>query len=381
MVELKSRPLQGVMGPTGLVEGSLDMAMDAVVMVDESHRITAFNRGAEAIFGYAAENVIGRPFYILFYDLQVSEHSDIDRPIITSGSVIQASGDETSLGIDALRSNGEKFPVEISVRKLHQAGRPRYAYRVNDITERRVLERHVFETDSLKALEAVVDGIAHDFNNMLCAITSYTHLAQNVMGPMSRPQDYLEQVHRAAREADQLVRQLMASVQPHDEAPEEADLNKTFLDMKGVLGRIAGEENKLVLELSGDLPLARIRVRILQQMLINLIGSTRNALRRGGVLTVRTKLTRVNEGDPDVGTDHLDSREFCLVSVSLNGGGMIEKGESDVLHTLISNNEVGRRSFLGLDISRGIVTECGGFISVEIEHFESVNVNVYIPRV
>ena len=216
MVELKSRTAPGIMGPANLIEGILDTAMEAVIMVDESHCITIFNRSAETIFGYATEDVIGRPLSILFHDLHVSDPSESHRPVTTLASIIRSTGSKKGLRITALRSNGERFPAEVSVCRFGQAGPLTFAFCLNDITERQLLETHLFESERLKAQEVMVGAMAHDFNNMLCAIISYTHLAQNVLGPQSKPRHYLDQVRKAAEEAERLVRKLINAVQPHD---------------------------------------------------------------------------------------------------------------------------------------------------------------------
>ncbi|HJX47486.1 MAG TPA: ATP-binding protein [Gaiellaceae bacterium] len=221
---------------------------------------------------------------------------------------------------------------------------------VVDISERKALEEQLGQAQRLEALGLLAGGIAHDFNNLLTAISGYSGLALDHGGRdnelMRRD---LGEVRTATARAAALTRQLLAFGRRQVLERTVVDLNDVVIEAQSLLGRVIGEKVTVATRLDPDLVRVYADVGQLGQVLVNLALNARDAMPRGGTLSIVTS----NENDD------------AVITVSDTGHGMDEQTRARIFEPFFSTKPVGEGTGLGLAMVHGIVQQTGGEISVE----------------
>ncbi len=183
-----------------------------------------------------------------------------------------------------------------------------YVVLLRDVTERRHLEEQLRQAQKMEAVGKLAGGVAHDFNNLLTAIIGFAALASDELPTGSPVHAALAQIRRSAEQAASLTRQLLAFGRRQILQPEVLDLGEVIGHVLPMLRRLIGEDITVITELLPDVPTIRADRTQVQQVLLNLVVNARDAMPRGGTLTIRTSLTTVetrnNEG-PDVAPGRL----------------------------------------------------------------------------
>ncbi|MEZ4614940.1 MAG: PAS domain S-box protein [Caldilineaceae bacterium] len=195
--------------------GIVSIAADAIISIDEKHRITVFNEGAEAIFGYTQSEILGQSLHILLPDCFRAIHSQHIYNFEQSPISARRMGDRSE--IFGLRKNGEHFPAEASISKLTLGTEKILTVVLRDISERKRaedelhrMEDQLRQSQKMEAVGQLAGGIAHDFNNLITVINGYCDLTLLKL-PLGDPHRHpLEAIKRAGSRASELTRQLQA---------------------------------------------------------------------------------------------------------------------------------------------------------------------------
>ena len=191
---------------------------------------------------------------------------------------------------------------------------------LRDVTERRQLEEQLRQAQKMEAVGKLAGGVAHDFNNLLTAIIGFASLASDDVPVGSPVHDALAQIRRSAEQAASLTRQLLAFGRRQILQPEVLDLGEVIGHVLPMLRRLIGEDITVLTELGADVPTIRADRTQVQQVLLNLVVNARDAMPRGGLLTIRTSLTTVearSNGGPDVAPG-----QYVVLEVADTGEGL-----------------------------------------------------------
>ncbi|MDX1644421.1 MAG: PAS domain S-box protein, partial [Thermoanaerobaculia bacterium] len=196
-----------------------------------------------------------------------------------------------------------------------------------DVTERAELELQLRQSQKMEALGKLAGGVAHDFNNLITVMLGYIDLATGKVEPGSSLKDDLEQIRDAADRAASMTRHLLAYTRQQVLHPRVVDLNDVVEDVSQLLDRLIGEDIDLELDLADDLYPVRVDPGQLQQVLINLAVNARDAMRRGGRLTIGTRTERLDRPRrmPDF---VIESGRYAVITVSDEGEGMDDETRS-----------------------------------------------------
>jgi two-component system cell cycle sensor histidine kinase/response regulator CckA len=248
-----------------------------------------------------------------------------------------------------------------------------------DITERLNLEAQLRQSQKLEAIGQLAGGVAHDFNNMLTAILGYSNLlllSEAALPPNAG--DALRQIVNSAERAAGLTRQLLAFSRKQSMRPEPLDLNALIGNLAKMLRRIIGEDIKLNLGYSAQLPPILGDAGALEQVLLNLVVNARDSMSQGGQLTISTSFASLGAEQRQT---HPEARagEFVRLSVTDTGCGIPAEILSRIFEPFFTTKEAGKGTGLGLATVRGIVQQHQGWI--EVESYEGVGSNfiVYLP--
>ena len=246
-----------------------------------------------------------------------------------------------------------------------------------DAMQRRIaLEEQLRHAQKMEAVGRLAGGIAHDFNNLLTAIIGYTEIVMVSLGPDDPARSDAEEVARAAMRAADLTRQMLVFSRKQNLQPRIIDLNVTLAKVEPMLRRLIGEDIRLVIAPKATRAQVRVDPGQIEQVIMNLVVNARDAMPRGGRLTVETA-----DLTPDAAQLPADAPpESCvMLAVSDTGIGMPADVRARIFEPYFTTKEVGKGTGLGLSTAYGIVRQSDGHIQVYSEPGQGTTFRIYLP--
>ncbi len=245
----------------------------------------------------------------------------------------------------------------------------------------RETEAQLRQAQRMEAVGRLAGGMAHDFNNLLTVIRGYSELLLGRLGPSDAMRKDTEEIKKAADRATGLTRQLLSFSRRQFVETKVVDLNTLVANMDGMLRRLIGED---LVELSTGLDPSTCLMKAdpgqIEQVIMNLVVNARDAMPRGGRLTVETKNVTIGE---EVRLDAVGVApgSYVLLAVRDTGLGMDAEVRSHLFEPFFTTKEKGRGTGLGLSTVYGIVQQSGGSITVESAPGQGAIFRIYFPRV
>jgi nitrogen-specific signal transduction histidine kinase/ActR/RegA family two-component response regulator len=249
-----------------------------------------------------------------------------------------------------------------------------------DLTERKSLERQLQQAQKMEAVGRLAGGVAHDFNNLLTVITGYGYMLLEDLANQPVPRGNVEQILRAVDRASALTNQLLAFSRRQVSPPKTIDVNELVLNMDKMLRRVIGEDIELVTALSPDAGKINADPGQIEQVIMNLVVNSRDAMPEGGRITIETANATLDE---EYARIHLTARpgEYVMLSVIDTGEGMDEETRAHIFEPFFTTKEPGKGTGLGLAQVYGIVKQSDGEITVESAPSQGTRVQIYLPRI
>ncbi len=246
-----------------------------------------------------------------------------------------------------------------------------------DITERKSLESQFRQAQKMEAVGRLAGGIAHDFNNLLTATIGYCDLALNRVAGEDPLRRDLEEIRRASERCSALTRQLLAFSRKQILVPRVINLNGVVADMDKLLRHIIGEDIDLVSVLDSSLGNVKVDPGQIEQVVVNLVVNSRDAMPGGGRLTIRTANVSF---DASGGATRMDIApgHYVMLAVSDTGCGISEQALARIFDPFFTTKEKG--TGLGLSTVYGIVKQSGGYIHAYSAPGTETTFNIYFPR-
>ena len=352
---------------------AIEQTPEAIIITDAEGLIQYVNPAFEKITGYARCEVLGRTPRILKSDTHDTAFYEelwkaIKGGVVWTGRITSRRKDGDLIQEDAvispfLNSSGELTGF-IALKR--------------NVTEEVRLEAQLRHTQKVEVIGQLAGGIAHEFNSILTAIIGYASLLRMKMNGDRFCSPYVEQILGAAEKAADLSRSLLDFGRKRTINPKPLQLNEIVARMEILLTRLLTEDIELKMELSGEMLVIMADAGQMDQVLLNLVTNARDAMDKGGVLTVRTGKKKIDEsvarkyefGQP--GT-------YALISVSDTGSGMDEGTKEKLFEPFFTTKRVGEGTGLGLSVVYGIVKQHNGHINVTSELGRGTTVDVYVP--
>jgi PAS domain S-box-containing protein len=384
---------------------------DVIISKDLEGIITSWNRGAEATFGYRAEEVIGRPIALLFPPDRLNEE-DVILDRIRRGERIdhfetvrrRKDGREidVSVTISPIRdANGriigaskiardisDRKRVEATLRELNETLERRVEERTRaleaEMREREKAEAALHLAQRLEAIGQLTGGVAHDFNNLLTVVAGNLDLMRHLTstsGEISKEtlRRLIEGTQRAASRGERLTRQLLAFSRQGSIQPQVVDLHETIAGFAAFLQRVVGETVELHLDFDEERRHCKLDPAQFEAAVLNLAVNARDAMPKGGRLTIET--SRIAIGAEEARTNPvLGEGSYLVVSVSDTGTGMPLEVMDKVFEPFFTTKEVGKGSGLGLAQVWGFAKQSGGHAAIESEPDKGTTVRLYLPE-
>jgi len=238
-----------------------------------------------------------------------------------------------------------------------------------DISERRLLEDQLRHSQKMDAIGRLTAGVAHDFNNLLTVINGYSDLSLREIPAGSPVRRKIDEVKKAGDQAAALTRQLLALGRKQVNQPKIVDVNAAVTSNLGILRRVIGEDIQLVTILDPELHPVKCDEGQIEQVLLNLAVNARDAMSRGGKLTIQTANAAPSE----------TVARRIMLSVRDTGCGMDAATQLRVFEPFFTTKESGRGTGLGLSIVSSIVKQNGGQVEMESQPGDGATFRIFLP--
>lgn len=245
-----------------------------------------------------------------------------------------------------------------------------------DVTERRRLEEELLQSQKMEAVGRLAGGIAHDFNNILTTILGYASLVEAKFSEDSLERADVGEIRRAAGQAADLTQQLLAFARKQVIRPRVLVIDDLVLRLEKMMGRLLGEDVEVVTRTSAGPAAVWVDPGRFEQALVNLLFNARDAMPRGGTLTLGTSVVEVDDGQAGEG---VEPGTFVEVSITDTGVGMDEHTLPHVFEPFFTTKKEGKGTGLGLSTSYGVIRQAGGFLKVVSAPERGSEFSVFLP--
>jgi PAS domain S-box-containing protein len=354
----KAQELQGL---TEYNENILESMDSGILVLDLEDRIVRWNRALEGLYGRGRDEVLGRSLDEVFPESFLEA---------LRGSLVLGRSDEDGIAqiykLHLPATDGRSLMVNVSVApfELGSGERRGTILIVDDVTARVRLEEQLQHSEKMASIGLLAAGVAHEVNTPLTGISSYTQMLRGQVDDSDPRASLLEKIEKQTFRAAKIINNLLNFSRAGGAEVETLDVNKVLLDVLSLIEhQLEGSHIKVRKELAAQLPPVRGNENRLQQVFFNLVLNARDAMPRGGWLTLIT---------------HADD-DAVVVEVKDTGEGIRREDIKRIYDPFYTTKGIGRGTGLGLAVSYGIVQEHGGAIFVDSAPGKGTTFTVTLP--
>jgi PAS domain S-box-containing protein len=342
--------------------------------LDPQTHLAYVNPAVVSVLGYTPAELYGDPE--LVHDILHPDDQELYEKILSGGF---SSGSTATFR--CIHRNGSTVWIEQRSNLVRGAEGRLLAVEgiARDVTERRLLEDQLRQSQKMEAIGLLAGGVAHDFNNLLTVILGYSDLIMAVDKPPASVAEKLDQVKKAGLQAASLTRQLLAFGRRQLVQLNILNINSLVANSSKILRRTIGEHIELITKLDNDLGVIKADEGQVEQILMNLAVNARDAMPQGGTLTIETKNVTVDECSPGESLAGHPGPHVML-AVSDSGAGMEALTIARIFEPFYTTKKSGEGTGLGLSIIYGIVKQAAGHIRVYSEPGNGTRFEILFPR-
>ncbi len=347
----------------------VDNANDGIIVLDRTGIIININDKACEMHGFPKEALVGTHIRLLETSHDQDERAERMRQLLAGEALVYESMHS--------KRDGTPIYLEISSKAITIGEEVFIQSFYRDITEKKRLQEHVFQSQKMDSIGVLAGGIAHDFNNILTAIIGHSEIIRRTSLDEKALRS-LNVIEEASRRAGRMISKLLGFARKSNFEIVPLNVNDVIFDTVKLLERVIDKKIQLTVELDNRLPSVQGDVTQLEQVIMNLIVNARDAMPQGGRITVRTALRIVVKGMIDV-PPYVPPGDYVVMSVSDTGIGIPKDILDKIYEPFFTTKERGKGTGLGLSMVYGVVKEHKGFIAVQSEQNRGTVFTVYLP--
>lgn len=355
----------------------LGLSSDGIISVDREGNIEFFNAGAENIFGYDFEEVLGRPLDMLLPEAVRDIHHKHMKNFAQGSVARRPMGLRSELS--GIRKDGSVFPAMASISKIETNGDTLYTAMLHDISDRKEAQEQLQHAQKLESVGRLTGGIAHEFNNLLMVIFGSIEMIESRLGEHDPLEEFTSRAMAGARRGAKLTKSLLAFSRKQNLETGKVDLNGLILGMQELFQHTLGETITIGTDLEADLWPILTDAGQIEATLLNFVVNARDAMPKGGTITLRTSNRTVN-GDFPHAHDGLPSSDYVVLEVTDTGVGMTPEVRRHAFEPFYTTKEVGKGTGLGLSAVYGFAKQSGGHVEADSEVGKGTTMRLYLPR-
>ena len=353
----------------------IEWSEDAIVNKSSNGTVIGWNHGAERLYGYTAEEMIGRSISILFPPDHYKEYLRIMKEVrggkrVPAFDTVRQRKDGVLINVSVGITPIETLDGEIVGASKHS----------HDIARIKKLEAQFIEAQKMEVIGHLAGGIAHDFNNILAVIIGYSDLIMARLEPGSPLREFTEEIQHASDRAVGLTQQLLVFSRKQTVKTVVLDLNDVMQDLDKMLQRLIDENITMTIIPGKQTGLVKADAGHVGQVLMNLLVNARDAMPNGGKLIITTENVTLNPSDA-LSHGGAIPGDYVMLSVRDSGTGMTEEVKKHLFEPFFTTKPLGKGTGLGLATCQTIVQQCGGHIEVQSELGKGTAFKIYFPRV
>jgi two-component system, cell cycle sensor histidine kinase and response regulator CckA len=351
----------------------LDQAQDAILVRDLDHNILFWNKGAEKIYGWPAEEVIGKNAEeLLFKDR--SAQFDAARPAIIQNG-------EWKGEMPQVRRDGAEIIVESRWTLVRdEQGNPKSILVINtEITEKKRMESQFLRAQRMESIGTLAGGIAHDLNNVLSPILMAIDMLQ-LRSSDEASRKWFEVLRSNAERGGNMVRQVLSFARGVEGERVALQPKHLIKEIVKILRETLPKSIEITFKIPADLWIISADATQMHQVLMNLCVNARDAMPEGGSISIQAENVFVDENYARM---HIEAKagRFVMITVSDTGPGMPSEIQSRIFEPFFTTKEMTKGTGLGLSTALTIVKSHGGFINVYSELHRGSKFSVYLPAI
>jgi two-component system, cell cycle sensor histidine kinase and response regulator CckA len=359
---------------------TFENSKDAIIWTSpRTGKILKCNKAAETLLERERSEIVGANKRIIYPPDKADHYSDYFRNLFAETN---AYADEA----EVLARSGNIKPVHVAASFVTIRGEPVIQEIFSDITDRKQsemekerLQKRLVQAEKMEAIGRLVGGIAHDFNNMLTPIVGLSDMCLRMIDDKDTVTRNLEDIRTVSKKAQALINQLLTFARKQVVKPEVLNINRVVEKNKGLIQQLLGDNIKLVAILAYDAGNIDVEESSLEQAIINLVVNAREAMPRGGRVTIETSNVGLFE-KYDMKNLEIRSGDYVQLAVTDTGQGIDEETRQHIFEPFFSTKG-GTGTGLGLSTVYGIVKQRGGEILVYSEVGRGTTFKLYFPRI
>lgn len=347
----------------------VDNAMDGIIILDRNGNIINANDRASQMCDTPKEALIGAHIGVLEETAKSGEIDERIRRLLAGESLVYESKRQ--------KKDGTQACLEVSSKSITIDNEQYIQSFFRDITEKKKIQDHLFQSQKVESIGVLAGGIAHDFNNILTAIIGHTEIIRRGFLEEKSIRS-LNVIEDASRRAGRMVSKLLGFARKSNYQIVPINMNNIIFETVKLLERVIDRKISVTVELDHGIPQIKGDLTQIEQIIMNLIVNARDAMPNGGRVIIRTKGRDVLRGMPDV-PPYIPEGNYVLLSVIDTGVGIPKESVDKIFEPFFTTKERGKGTGLGLSMVYGAVQEHKGYISVQSEPGKGTNFTIYIP--
>lgn len=349
----------------------LDVAKDAIFVKDLNNQIVFWNKGAQKLFGWKAEDAIGKQASALLPRHNSRHYQDIQKTLLDRGQWQGELREVTKDGTEAIVESRWTLVRD-------EAEQPKSILVVNtDITEKKQLETQFLRVQRMESIGSLAGGIAHDLNNVLSPILMAVQLLSAKLHDESA-QQWLKIIEINAKRGAELVKQVVSFARGMESERTLVQVQHLIKEIKQIASQTFPKSISIHTEIAKDLWAVSGNTTQLHQVVMNLCINARDALPNGGTLSISARNGVLNEQFTPLNLDAKASR-YIAIAVSDTGIGISPEHLDRIFEPFFTTKDAGKGTGLGLSTVMGIVKAHGGFVNVSSKLGQGTTFEVYLP--